>query len=521
MNYTQTFSRRNAFHPAARMLRLVLISSLLMVWATRAGYGQSCTPTFGCRANAVYAFCDPSSNDQDRLVQQCSSTQSCVFDYNVGPVCIANPAGRVWQDSNRNGVQDAGELGIQGATVTMIHAGANGIFGDGDDRTASAPTNSNGVYLITPPTIPHGGDFLPITAGNVRFVVSNLPAGYRATFDPDSGTTNPDGISTYNNVAQGMLVTNVHFGFYAAEPPLGPGAEWPATSIISSQQAGSVLIYNVYTSAAGNAGSQNTRLSMTNTHLTRAAYVHLFFVDGNSCSVADSFICLTPNQTASFLASDLDPGTTGYVVAVATDRNGCPTPFNYLIGDEYVKFASGHAANLGAEAVSALAFGNVPVCNGDTAQLNFDGMSYGLLPRVLAASSLSSRADNNDTLLIVNRIGGSLISGAATINGLFGLLYDDAERGVSFQLPANQCQYRTTLNNELRVTPRYEAVIPAGRTGWMKLWSFIDAGILGVQINRNANAASNAGAFNQGHNLHKLTLTNTGNVTIPIFPPGC
>ncbi|NOT60397.1 MAG: HYR domain-containing protein, partial [Acidobacteria bacterium] len=305
-------------------------------------------------------------------------------------------------------------------------------------------------------------------------------------------------------------------------PATGPGLPHGPLSQISDQKPGSILIYPVYTSDAANGAAQNARLNITNIHSSRGANIHLFFVDGSSCSVADSYICLTPNQTASVLASDIDPGTTGYLIAIATDRAGCPINFNYLIGDEFVKFASGHMTNLGAEAVAALA-GSLPACNANSsaATINFNGLDYNLLPRVIASSNLQARADNNDTLLIVDRIGGSLVSGAATINGLFGLLYDDAEKGVSFQIAATRCQYRASLNNELRTTPRYETIIPGGRTGWMKLWSFIDAPIIGVQINRNTNAASNAGAFNQGHNLHKLTLTNTGNVTIPIFPPGC
>src|SRR5215471_16008067 len=62
------------------------------------------------------------------------------------------------------------------------------------------------------------------------------------------------------------------------------------------------------------------------------------------------------NQKASFTTSDADPGTRGYIVAVAVDGlTGCPANFNFLIGDEYVKYASGHAANLGAEAIAAIA----------------------------------------------------------------------------------------------------------------------------------------------------------------------
>jgi hypothetical protein len=306
-------------------------------------------------------------------------------------------------------------------------------------------------------------------------------------------------------------------------PAVGPGALPGAQNQLSDQKAGSVLIYPVYTSDAVNGAVQNTRISITNIHPSRAASVHLFFVDGATCSVADSYICLTANQTATVLASDIDPGATGYLVAVATDSGGCPINFNYLIGDDFVKFSSGHAANLGAEAIAALA-GGLTACNANTASavtLNFDGVSYNMLPRVLASSGLLSRADGNDTILIIDRIGGSLLTGAATINGLFGLMYDDAEKPLSFQIAgATRCQYRAPVS-DIRTVPRYDTFIPSGRTGWMRLWGATDIAILGVQINFNANASSNAGAFNQGHNLHKLTLTNAGSVTIPVFPPNC
>ena len=106
--------------------------------------------------------------------------------------------------------------------------------------------------------------------------------------------------------------------------------------------------------------------------------------------MADSYLCLTANQTASFLASDLDPGTTGYLVAVAVDCVlGCPINFNCLIGDEYIKMASGHVANLGAESIASQSKTPV-VCdaNSTTATINFDGMKYNRIPRVLALDSV-------------------------------------------------------------------------------------------------------------------------------------
>ncbi len=149
----------------------------------------------------------------------------------------------------------------------------------------------------------------------------------------------------------------------AVKPPpvVGPGTAFPATSEVSDQKAGSVLIYNIYTSSSASPNSQNTRINMTNIDPTRAAFVKLNFIDGSSCAVADSFLC----------------------------------------------------------------------------------------------------------------------------------------------------------------TPRFEQFVPAGRSGWLRLFSSGDQGILGVAINLNPNAGGAAGAFNQGHNLHKLTLTTSAVYTIPIFPPSC
>ncbi len=305
-------------------------------------------------------------------------------------------------------------------------------------------------------------------------------------------------------------------------PVVGPGSVANTTSPASDQKPGSVLFYNLYSSSV-DTNRQNTRINMTNIHPSISANVHLFFVDGSTCTIADSYVCLTPNQTASFLTSDIDPGTTGYLVAVATDASGCPINFNYLIGDEYVKMATGHAANLPAEAITAIA-GGLPACDtGSTlATLNFDGVSYNVVPRVLALDHIPSRADGNDTLLVLNRIGGNLSTGAATLTGIFGNLYDDAEVALSFSLSPAACQFRSSLSNSFpRTAPRFEQFIPAGRSGWLKLFSFNDQGMFGAAINLNANAASVTGSFNQGHNLHKLTNTAGMTYTIPVFPPSC
>jgi hypothetical protein len=316
------------------------------------------------------------------------------------------------------------------------------------------------------------------------------------------------------------------------------GTNESATSIqycdvVNCQQVGpgltiksgcSVLIYPVYTSSASDPNVSNTRVTLTNTHQTEPVAVHLFFVDGTSCSVSDSYLCLTQNQTSGFLLSDIDPGTTGYLIAVAVNsRTGCPINFNYLIGEAAVKFDTGHWAQLPAECSVAI-IGDPAQCNANqnTATLNFNADRYSSLPRAVAVDSLGSRLDGNDPLLVLARIGGNLSTSADRLGPLFGLLYDDAERGVSFSFNPGTCQLRARLDNNFpRTTPRYEQLIPAGRTGWMRLWASGDEAIVGAVLNRNPAARTTSGAFEGGHPLHTLTLTNSASLTIPVFPPTC
>ncbi len=339
--------------------------------------------------------------------------------------------------------------------------------------------------------------------------------------------------TTHKNVLLALALSPLlALSLLAAEP----GAPYPKTAAVSAQKAGSLLVYNIYSSSSAESNQINTRINLTNVNQLAQAYVHLFFVDGANCGVADSYLCLTPNQTVSFLTSDVDPGVTGYLVALAVDeRTGCPLSFNFLLGDEFCKLPSGHFGNLLAEAFAAQ-YDGVAECDAaaPTATLWFDGTgrpgSYNLLPRTLAADNIADRPTGNSTLLVVNRIGGNLSFAATTVNKIFGILYDDAERGYSFSLEASACQLRLELtNNAPRLTPRFETIIPAGRSGWLKL-SATDTtgGLLGSVFNCNPETGAVANAFNGGHNLHKLTFNdanagtaNAPNLIVPVFPPTC
>ncbi len=343
-----------------------------------------------------------------------------------------------------------------------------------------------------------------------------------------------------------LLMVLVSMSALAADP----GLVYPTTSDVSDQRMGSLLFYNYYTSSGCCPSQENTRINLTNTHPSANVMVHLFFVDGATCSVADSFIPLVRNQTATFVLSDIDPGVMGYLVAVAVEgpngfvggtNSGRPISFNWLVGDEYIELTSGHEANLGAETFAVIddLVGGVPtpkdpayVANAPTANLVFNGTpgNYNRAPQLLALSSMPSPGDRNNpvtgynTQIILNRIGGSLVGNALPLGPMFGLMYNDASMQLSFTFSSTSCQFRSQINaNFPRTTPRPNLLIPEGRTGWAKFYSMTEnVGVLGAVMIANGtsnNLSLGIETLNGGRNLHKLRLANTVEYIIPVFPP--
>ena len=107
------------------------------------------------------------------------------------------------------------------------------------------------------------------------------------------------------NLSRNQILTVLSLAVLAADPGL-PQTEGVAGRP-SDRKKGSVLFYNLYSSRATAPATQNSRISITNTNDQASAFIHLYFVDGSSCSVADNFICLTANQTASFWPRTLTP----------------------------------------------------------------------------------------------------------------------------------------------------------------------------------------------------------------------
>ncbi len=291
----------------------------------------------------------------------------------------------------------------------------------------------------------------------------------------------------------------------------------------SDQRTGSVLVYGYYSSNMSSPALHNTQIRLTNTHETQDTAVRLYFVDGQSSSVFSLFVCVLPNQTLTLLMSETDPSVTGHIIAVAVNKTtGCPINFNYLVGGASIKLGSGHAANLGAVALAALAT-NLTACaaGNTTATLNFNGTSYGRLPRLLILDNLASVKDGNDTRLIITRVGGSLVGNAGGVGSISAKIYNGSRTAQDFSFNASTPQFVSSLSNNFpRLTTRLDLFIPARQSGWVKLWTDANWGIIGSVMNLPTNIRT-SNAFTGGFNLQQGALAGAVSLVVPIAVPTC
>ncbi len=125
---------------------------------------------------------------------------------------------RVWIDTNRNGVQDAGELGKAGVTINLFNVGADGIAGTGDDvYLAQKVTDANGNYLFT--DLKAGNYAIKVYNGyglNAATEQATIPnAGGNDATDSDLSKLDADGVGGYSDVvalAKGQTNLTVDVG---------------------------------------------------------------------------------------------------------------------------------------------------------------------------------------------------------------------------------------------------------------------------------------------------------------------
>ena len=192
--------------------------------------------------DALDSDADP-SNGMTQTVILAPGEHNSTLDAGI----VAKPASlgdRVWYDNDKDGIQDAGEQGVEGVTVTLTGGGADGVIGNADDTTATTTTDANGnynfdnlnpgeEYKVTFSDIPEGYQFTQGNAGsndaidsdvvpmlskesifiaNASFEEDNLPYNHSYTVNSITG---------WNVNSSRAGAWNVHPNSYTAEAPDG------------------------------------------------------------------------------------------------------------------------------------------------------------------------------------------------------------------------------------------------------------------------------------------------------------
>ncbi len=169
----------------------------------------------------------------------------------AGLLTLSALGDRVWYDTNRNGIQDTGEVGKAGVYVSLYNAGADGAIGTADDAWLTYTiTDANGNYLFN--NLSAGkyavwvADGWGLNKATDQLTVAN--AGSNDAADADISKIQPDGISGYSdlvNLGWGETNLTVDIGIVDKLGALGDRV-WYDANRNGIQDAGEKGLAGVY-----------------------------------------------------------------------------------------------------------------------------------------------------------------------------------------------------------------------------------------------------------------------------------
>jgi protocatechuate 3,4-dioxygenase beta subunit len=257
----------------------------------------------------VYALTTPtapgstSANDSNvnpaTSVLPLNTSSDTSVDFGYTPVPAGKIGNFVWNDLNDNGIQDAGEPGINGVTVKL--------FGPGNVELATTTTSGNGEYLFTGL---HAGSYSVVVDTASPALAGFIPTAIGAPGSNDDNDSNPtpQPVTLLSNTS---VVLSVDFGYLVPTGRIGDFV-WKDLNQNGVQDAGEPGINGVTVTllGAGNAPIASTVTAGNGgylfTGLTAGAYSVV--VDESSPALA------------GLIATSIGAGT------VSTDHNGSPAP---------------------------------------------------------------------------------------------------------------------------------------------------------------------------------------------------
>ena len=129
----------------------------------------------------------------------------------------------VFEDTNNNGLQDAGETGIEGVAVELYSPGADGAVGGGDDSLVnSTNTDVNGNYIFN--NLPEGDYYVSIPQSNfaTNGALENTPLSSANT---DTADNQEDGDDNGIQGSIGNVTNSPVINLTANSEPVDAGTE--------------------------------------------------------------------------------------------------------------------------------------------------------------------------------------------------------------------------------------------------------------------------------------------------------
>ncbi|MFN8001241.1 MAG: hypothetical protein U0X75_09530 [Acidobacteriota bacterium] len=414
-------------------------------------------------------------------------------------------------------VQSPSYVDVPAGTVLSVHL----LRGDTLISTSTLSFQQSYINPTLVPPVPvasfvplgsstSGGQPLPnatLTAGAADLTkVAQEPGAYRLLWMLDGGVMGTPGRA----IATGAPVSFVDLKLSAVS----------SATILGDQKPGSVLFFNRYTSSASNPARENTMINITNTSATQSTFVRLFLVSGSTCQTTELQLCLSAQQTVSYVMSDIDPGIRGYIVAVATNQQGEPVQFNWLTGNAVVKQPATNVGGTFTAVLNALAIAKrkegvvTPVAG--FSEMVFDDVVYDRLSAQVAFDGVPSQSNaSNVTTVSLFRPLTNLDGGPTNANLQLTTWAKDAQNQVvSGSGNVTVACYSDVALSTLRLTPRTVAqLLPAGSFGWLAASAADSLPVFGAQLN--------SGEFNSGGNGRALNFSAEYKIRLPIDPVTC
>ena len=172
----------------------------------------------------------------------------------VKPVSVGN---FVWFDANKDGIQDADEVGVAGVTVTLTDGAGNPVIDLDGNPVKPVTTDANGKYEFT--NLMPNVDRIVANAGEESYKVTfTPPAGYSATksYAAADGEKDSNGVESNVTLTEGQNDETVDFGL-VADGTIGDTLFWDVDNNGGSEPSGAdkplagVTVKLTYTTPAG------------------------------------------------------------------------------------------------------------------------------------------------------------------------------------------------------------------------------------------------------------------------------